>query len=121
MEKRQTPRTLLGLVAIAAVALALAGCTSPTPDAQAKADASSTGASSALGSESNSTNFEYVLDIQNNTKIGMDVITYDGGKGTTYRLESGAHGRYVTRRDISPENRADWKVLVAPDNYTPND
>lgn len=79
------------------------------------------GTSSALGSESNSTNFEYILDIQNNTKIGMDVITYEGGEGTTYRLERGAHGRYVTRRDISVDSNEAWPVMVAPDNYTPND
>jgi len=50
METRQPPKTLLGLVAIAAVALALAGCTSVTPDSQAKGDASSPAASSPAAS-----------------------------------------------------------------------
>lgn len=50
METRQPPKTLLGLVAIAAVALALAGCTSVTPDSQAKGDASSPTASSPTAS-----------------------------------------------------------------------
>ena len=75
--------------------------------------------SSTLGSESNSTNFEYTLDIQNNTKIGMDITTYDTAEGTAYRLEPGAHGRYVTRREISVDSNVVWTVAVNPDNYTP--